>query len=145
VGVRQKHEKHSNEREHAREHVRMYHTQFLLAYREHTPSRAVSILSSKACGSIDTPNWCECCATPSFTPRKGNAKVYADLVAIRDDIIIPQIMDKKSTHNFGSKQTLHDTAPAQINCLTAAEDPQILHTVLIDGALRNVFILFYFI
>ena len=69
--------------------------------------------------------------------KKGNAKVYADLVATRDDIIIPQITDEEwdfETHDSGSEQTLHDTARAQIDPLAPAEDPRNMRAVLIDGA-----------
>ena len=69
--------------------------------------------------------------------KKGNAKVYADLVATRDDTIIPQATDEEwdfEAHDSGSEQTLHDTAPAQIDPLAPAEDPQITRAVLIDGA-----------
>jgi hypothetical protein len=37
------------------------------------------------------------------------------------------------SHDSGSEQTLHDTAPAQINPLAPAEDPQITRAVLIDS------------
>jgi hypothetical protein len=52
-------------------------------------------------------------------------------------MIAPQVMDKEwdfEAHDSASEQTLHNTAPAQINPLAATEDPKITRAMLIDSA-----------
>jgi hypothetical protein len=60
--------------------------------------------------------------------KKGNAKVYADLVATRDDTIIPQVTHEEwdfEAHDSGSEQTLRDTAPAQIALWRLLKTPKL--------------------
>ena len=49
--------------------------------------------------------------------------MHGDLVATRDDLLTPQVTDEEwdfEGHDSGSEQTLHETAPAQINPALAA-------------------------